>query len=74
MGLTAHLALPANLLSLALVALVATPIYLALVWRFRQPLSLFALGDAMRRGKRGRSGLADADAITSGADHRDPSA
>ena len=33
--------------------LVATPIYLALVWRFRQPLALFALGDAMRRGESG---------------------
>lgn len=72
-GLAAHLVLPASLLSLALVGLVATPIYLALVWRFRQPLSLFALGDAMRRDKRGRSGPVGA-ATMSGSDHRDPSA
>lgn len=72
-GLTAHLALPANLLSLAIVALVATPIYLVLLWRFRQPLALFALRDAMRRGDRRHSGMADSEAVLHASDHRDPS-
>ncbi len=48
-GVAAHSLLEPGLDSLALVALIATPSYLALVWRFREPLALFALRDAMRR-------------------------
>ena len=48
-GALGHLVLPASLVSLVIVALVATPCYLGLLWRFREPLALFALRDALRR-------------------------
>jgi hypothetical protein len=37
------------LVSLLIVALIATPCYLGLLWRFREPLALFALREALRR-------------------------